>query len=274
MRPRPDGLRGTHLVAGIALVLLLSAVAACGAGDDATDGGPSGAPSADELDGRTFVADDLTLSFLDGRLSARPGCNTVGGPFTVADGRLVVAELATTTMACEDPALMERDAAFAAFVGAGPTITLDGPTLTLAAPGTTWVLTDREVVEPDRPIVGTWTLETVIDGGTASSVPAGVVSRLVIDDAPASGRTDARWSTGCEGTSAEVLVDAGAGTLTFTDLTPAPALDCPPPPTAEDDRRVHEAMDAVLSGTLGYEVDADVLALSAGERGLRFRSTG
>jgi heat shock protein HslJ len=271
---RPDGLRGIDVIGGIAVLLLLCAVVACGDGEDARGGGSPGAPGADELDGRRFVAEGLTMSFLDDRLSARPGCNTLGGPFTVAGGRLVVDELATTSMACEDPALMARDAAFAAFLDADPTVTLDGPTLTLAAPGTTWVLTDREVAEPDRPVVGAWTLETLIDGGTASSVAAGVVAGLTIDDDPTSGRTAALWATGCEGTSAGVVVDAEAGTLTFTDVTSAPAIDCPPSATTEEDRRVQGAMDAVLSGTVTYQVDADVLTLTDGERGLQLRSTG
>jgi heat shock protein HslJ len=255
------------LLLAIGTLALLLAGAACG--DGSTGDGPSGAPTAGDLDGRTFVTEGLTVSFLDGRLSAQPGCNTVGGPFAVEDGRLVVTELATTSMACEDPALMDRDTAFAAFVEAGPTIALDGPTLTLATADTTWVLTDREVADPDRPLPGQWSLETLVEGEIASSVPAGVTADLVI---PPSVGTSAVWRVGCETTAAEVVIDEAARTMTFTEARRDVIGDCQPSATPDEDARVHEAMDAVLTGTVSYEVDADVLTVTTSVLGLQFRA--
>lgn len=251
----------------IGILALLAAITACG--DGATNGPTSGVPSAGDLDGRLFLAEGLALSFLDSQLSAQPGCNTIGGPFAIEDGRLVVTVLSTTSMACEDPALMDRDTVFAAFVEARPTITLDGPTLTLATAGTTWVLTDREVAVPDRGVAGRWTLETLVDGDTASSVPAGVDAELIV---PPPTATVSTWTAGCGSTAAEVLVDEPARTLAFTGAERGAVEDCRPSAIPEEEARVHDAMDAVLTGTVSYEVDADVLTITNGARALQFRA--
>jgi heat shock protein HslJ len=257
-------MRGRLLAIGI--LSLLTAATACGGGS--AGDGPGGAPPARDLDGRTFLAEGLTVGFLDGRLSAQPGCNTVGGPFSVEDGRLVVTELAATSMACEDPVLMDRDIAFAEFVEARPRITLDGPTLTLTSADTTWVLTDREVVVPDREVAGRWELETVVDGATASSVPAGVTAELIV---PPTGATSSTWTVGCDATTAEVLVDEPALTLTFTGAGRGAVEGCRSS-APEDDARVHDTMDEILTGTVSYEVDADLLTITDGDRALQFRA--
>lgn len=118
----------------LAAALLTPLVAACG-GDDDT------AVTADELDGRTFVASsfepdgivdgsEITIEFVDGRLSANAGCNGQGGDYSIDDGDLVVGALMSTMMACDD-ALMTQDQRLAELLSSSPAITLDDDTLTL-----------------------------------------------------------------------------------------------------------------------------------------------
>ncbi|AXT48944.1 MULTISPECIES: META and DUF4377 domain-containing protein [Chromobacterium] len=74
----------------------------------------------------------ITLSFKDGGVSARAGCNGMFGPVSLEGGQLVSKQLASTLMMCP-PEAMERDRALAAFLGAKPAVKLDGDKLTLQA---------------------------------------------------------------------------------------------------------------------------------------------
>ena len=57
------------------------------------------------------------LVFANGRLAIEGGCNHIGGRYRVdGDGKLVVSEMQSTLMACEDAALMRADGAVAALL--------------------------------------------------------------------------------------------------------------------------------------------------------------
>lgn len=78
----------------------------------AVDG--QGRPIADVLPGGRAVH---TLAFADGRLGIEGGCNHIGGRYRIdARGRLVVSEMQSTLMACEDEALMRADGAVSALL--------------------------------------------------------------------------------------------------------------------------------------------------------------
>ena len=121
--------------AAVASLLVLLA-AACGDDDDG-----SVDVSADALDGRTFVSDqvdgqtlvagtEITLTFADEAVVALAGCNTMRGGFAVADGVLEVDAMAQTLMACPDD-LQAQDAWLAEFLGSAPVVTLADEVLTL-----------------------------------------------------------------------------------------------------------------------------------------------
>lgn len=75
----------------------------------AVDG--QGQPIAEVLPGGRAVH---ALVFADGRMGIEGGCNHMGGRYRVgARGRLVVPEIESTLMACEDQALMTADGAVA-----------------------------------------------------------------------------------------------------------------------------------------------------------------
>jgi len=78
----------------------------------AVDG--QGQPIAAVLSGGKAVH---VLAFADGRLAIEGGCNHIGGPYRIdARGRLVVAEIQSTLMACSDAALMKADSAVSALL--------------------------------------------------------------------------------------------------------------------------------------------------------------
>ena len=144
----------------------------------------SAAPAG--LDGRTFLSTAVTdgggardlvpgtrirLSFDDGRIGVQAGCNTMGASYRLDGGRLRITDAATTEMGC-DPARQAQDDWVFAFLGAGPTVALAGDELTLTAGSTAIRFLDREVAEPDLPLVGTtWTVVSLIGGDAVSSVP-------------------------------------------------------------------------------------------------------
>ena len=74
--------------------------------DNATD-------SAGKRIDALFVRADkpVTLNFIDGRLAVDNTCNRMGGGYTLAGDQLSVSRMASTMMACADPALMALDQA-------------------------------------------------------------------------------------------------------------------------------------------------------------------
>ena len=114
----------------------------------------------------------LQLGFNDGKVTASAGCNGMGGDVRPADGTpLVVDGLAMTEMGC-DPARHQQDTWLSESADGRPTLALDGDTLVVTGSTSTLNMRDREVVDPDRPLLGTrWTVDTLIQGDSASSVP-------------------------------------------------------------------------------------------------------
>ena len=248
------------------IVALVSAILLGTCGSGGASGPPE--PSDPGVEGRTFLSTGLEgrplvagstvrLAFQNGGVSANAGCNSMGGPYRIEGDRLIADELATTEMACE-PALMEQDRWLAELLG-GATIALDGDTLTLTRGVTRLTLLDREVADPDRPLLGTrWVVDGLISGGAASSVPAGIIAALTFSD----GRVDVE--AGC---------NSGGGTVEITDTTLAfgpislTKMACAPEAMA-----VEGAVVAVLSGTVAYTIDAGALTLTAGGTGLMLRA--
>lgn len=156
--------RGTLGLLGVGVLLV--GLTACGSSGSAGGGGTSAGSAASssapasgsapasasgseaarttrsDLDGKSFVATEvtgshtlapnstITLAFEGGSLSANAGCNTMVGRYALVGGKLTAPQLASTMMACAGD-LGEQDAWLSAFLSSGPTYTLDGDTLTL-----------------------------------------------------------------------------------------------------------------------------------------------
>lgn len=258
--------------AGLLVLPLLAGLAGCG--EQTVDGTDA---ATGTLAGRTFLSTGvtvdgtayplapgsrITLTFTDGGISAQAGCNTMGADARVADGRLAVdGPLASTEMAC-DPALMAQDTWLADLLASGPTVALEGSTLTLTSGGTIITLLDREQADPDRPLVGTaWTLDGIVSGEAASSVPAGVTATLRLTDA---GRME--LTTGCNRGSG--AVDVASGSMTISDLG-LTLVGCTGPQA-----EVEAAVLAVLGdGVTQYAIEAGTLTLTRGTAGLTYRAS-
>lgn len=169
-----------------ALLAFSLVVGACG-DDETVVGGPAtDDSSAQSLDGRQFwsvsVLENgaerplvegtrISVGFNNGNLRASAGCNSMGGPYQVDDNQqLTVTEMATTEIGC-DPERHAQDEFVAATLTAQPQLTLSGDYLILATDTVRIEFLDREVADPDRPIMGThWTVTGFIQGETATAM--------------------------------------------------------------------------------------------------------
>ena len=246
------------LLVFLALVTVMAA--ACSVG--------LGASPAPSVDGKTFVSTDvqgaalvpgsrIQLTFNDEDVNAHGGCNSISGPYTIAGDRFKVTRMASTAMGCEAP-LMQQDEWLvdlledARIALAGDTLTLDNGQIRLT-------LLDREVASPDKPLVGTkWVLDSIVDGDAVSSVPAGVTASMRIVDG------QLELDAGCNIGGGPVAVTAD--TLEFGPLMLTKRA-CQAGPSS-----VEQAVTTVLTGTVAYTIDADLLTIDAGGPGLVFRA--
>lgn len=241
-------------------LLLVALLAAC-----ASTGG------AATLDGREFLSTAVTvdgapmalvpgtgvrISFQEGQLSASAGCNSIGGAYRIDDGALAFDGGGMTEMGC-DPDRHAQDDWLVGFLAARPTVALDGTNLVLTSGGTVVALTDREVAEPDLPLAGTtWTVDTIISGDAASSVPPQAVATFRFSD---DGRVEIR--TGCNTGSG--TYEATETELRFTGVA-VTEMACDGAAGA-----LEAAVLPILGAdVIGYTIDASRLTLQAGSDGL------
>jgi len=216
------------------ILLLLGTTAGC-AGERATGDGAAGGTAgerpgapADALPaGRTFVSTGVTqagtakqlvtgtsirLRILDGsRIAVQAGCNTAEGSARLDAGTLVVDDLATTEMGC-DEALNQQDEWITGFFRARPAWRLDGENLVLTGKDLELKMVDNETAQPARPLVGTrWMVETLVSAGASSSVPAGTAAFMTF---AADGKV--AGSTGCNSFGGTAKVDGNK--ITFGEL--------------------------------------------------------
>jgi heat shock protein HslJ len=239
-------------------VPLLLVLASCGA--RAAD---QGAP--DPLRGRTFLAtavtDDgkprallpnteLSVEFTDdGRLIAQAGCNTMQGQVNTANGKLVLDDMASTAIGC-DQGGSEQDAFVAKVLGSSPSWQLADDRLTITSSTTTFDLAPRETVHPDKELVGTtWTLDTLVDGDVASSMPAGAPEVTLVFDGK-----QVVADTHCNGVGADYTVTGD--TIEFTGGL-STKMACAP-----EIMQGETAVTQVLDGEVTYEITADRLTLT------------
>lgn len=245
------------------LALSALALAACGSDDDTASGS---APTADDLDGTTFESTDvtghelvsdttITLAFQADAVSANAGCNTMNGGYTITDGTLEVATMASTMMACTDE-LMAQDDWLAEFLSSGPEIALDGNSLTLTGAESTLTL---DAVQ-DADVEGTtWMITGTVATEAVSSIPQGAEPSLTITDGQAA------IDTGCNRGSGSVEVTDT--TLTFGPIATT-KMACEP-----DLTDLEATVLAVLQGEVSYEIDGATMSIRTegpdGEIGLQ-----
>lgn len=258
-----------RLTALMCLAIAATLFGAC-SGSAGSSGPPSSVPggAAGDVNGRTYLSTgidgamlapgtQIRLAFKDGNLSASGGCNAMGGTYTISGDQLSATQMSMTDMACEEPRMRQDD--WLARLLSRATIALAGDTLTLSAGTVRLTLTDKEVATPDLPILGTrWVLDGVVSGDAVSSIPAGVTAWIRI----AEGRVDVQ--AGCNSGTGTVEVKADALTFGPIGLT---KKGCEPEVMA-----VERAITTILTGSVGYTIDANALTISAGNAGLSFRA--
>lgn len=246
----------------VALLLAVAVLSGCNL---------TGAPGR-TLEGRTFLSSAVTqggadrplvpgtqvrLHFQDGNVGASAGCNSIGGTYRLDGDRLVFEGGGMTEMGCDEPR-HAQDGWLAEFLGSRPAVTFAGDEIALASGDTVIRLTDREVADPDRPLVGpAWTVTSIRTDDMMMSIPDGGTATLRF-----TGRGGVELATGCNQGSATVT-DAGGGALRFSEilLTKRACVD-----VGGD---MEQAMLAVLQAeSVRWSIDAGDLTLDAGNRGL------
>jgi heat shock protein HslJ len=249
-------MRRISVLAVLLVGLFPTLLAACGS-DTGGSGGAGGMASS--LDGRRFLADDVSIEFRDGTVSASAGCNLVSGAYRIEGGSLVVGDLAMTEMAC--PGRDDRDTWLVGLLSSRPAVALDDDQLTLSTDSESVVLLDRHLVDPDRPLVGTrWELTTIVDGEVASSVPAGVEVPWIEFSEGGQGR----WYDGCNWGGASVEIVDGEMRIGEGEQTTRGCVD-------DGATAMSAAFGRVVGpGATTFEIDGPALHLQRGDAALGF----
>ncbi len=191
----------------------------------------------------------------DGRLVAAGGCNSIIGRVRLSDGRITLADARITEMACAEE-LMAQDRWLAALLDARPSWQLSGPHLRVSAGGTIIELTDRRVLDPDRPLEGTrWVGGAVSGGRVIPPAALAALGRVLL--VFAHGRVTG--SDSCQPLSGAAIVSGAT-----IDFGPGPALARGSSTgLAADELTRH--VRATLRGIVRYEIEADELTLNGAD---------
>jgi len=240
--------------------VVISALLLTGCGQATAGPGP-GSP----LWNRTFVSKALTgsnapqlvagttirLTFEQGQVQANAGCNALFGDLRIGTERLAVSGLGSTDMGCSAERLAQ-DAWLSSFLAAGPSWDLAGDDLTLRTPQGELTLTDQRATSAAaaRPLAGPrWTVESIVEGPTTSSAPAGVRAYLVIGDAGT-----VTGSDGCNRFSGKARRDAAR--ITFSGVA------SPKRPCAGAGRALQSVLATLLGGSATVQITGDRLTMT------------
>jgi heat shock protein HslJ len=161
-----------------------------------------------------------------------------------------------TEMACDEPR-SKQDDWVSAFLGSRPTVALTGNDLTLTAGDVVIRLLDREIADPDLPLVGpTWTVNSIVAGDAVSSIPDGVIATLTFGQ-----DGQVAVATGCNRGSGMYALE-GSRMHIVELVTTKMACD-----------GARGQMEAAVRTVLGaenltYAIEAGSLTLQAGAQGL------
>ena len=247
-----------------------------GGNEAGTDMGGARVLESDLVDGRQFVSNAveghdlvagtaIVVAFHDGTLTASAGCNRLVGPYHLedADGtsRTLVIDghgLVMTQMGC-DPDRHAQDRWLAGLLQGRPTLRVPGTGEMSISDGTSTVsFVERDVADPDRPLVGTvWTVDSILAGAAASSVPGSAVTFRFGDDGRLMVASKDCASVRCD-------YEAAGGVITFGAYR-ADDVQCPSP--------WGEALALLDAGTATVSVDGVRLTLTAPDgHGLSLRA--
>jgi heat shock protein HslJ len=248
-------------VTALAAVL---ALAACGSDNSGSAGAAAGPTrTALPLTGVHWSLDSVTV---DGKKSAAPagayveitpkgraegdsGCNHFGADATVKGDTVTVGEIVQTDMACEKNIMAFENALGAAFSGKLKAKLSDGTLALTTEKGDAIALTS----ERPAPLVGTtWSVNSLVSGETASSLPAGAQKKAHLTFAKDG---TVRGSLGCNTFTGTAKISGSK--ITFGSLATT-RRQCPGP-----EMNLERELIKVLDGTVTYELRHRGLSLTA-----------
>ncbi|TQN41412.1 heat shock protein HslJ [Blastococcus colisei] len=251
----------------VLLLVAVLALAACGSGASAGAGDVEGRWqfSGGTADGAALPQPSGARATLDldgGEAGGVSFCNHYFSSYRISGTSFSVDGLGGTEMGCE-PDVMAAERVYLAALGTVDTAVTDGEALVLTGDGVELRFT-RVTPVPESELTGTrWTLETLLDGETASSTVGEPATLELSDDGTLTGSTG---STGCRDLTGRFRIEGDV--VRLTDLR-AGTEDCPADVAAQDGHVV-----TVLGDGFQVSVDGDRLTLSDPDgRGLVYRAT-
>ncbi|MFJ6515635.1 META domain-containing protein [Streptomyces sp. NPDC091406] len=186
-----------------------------------------------------------------GRAKADFGCNHISVDAQVKGDRITLGKPVTTQMACDEDIEKFEKAAIDA-MGGEHTAKLSGEKLTLTTEGgDTMALSEEKPAE----LVGTeWTVNTLLDGETATTVPADLPKKKAPRLTFAEDGT-VRGNAGCNSFSGKATVKGS--TIVFGPTVSTRKM-CP-----EAEMETERAVLAALKGTKTYTIKGSTLTLAA-----------
>lgn len=117
-------------------VLSLTLLTACASASDNNHAFADSTWTFTSIDGAAPASEAAKLRFEDDRIGANVGCNGMGGPWRLEDGRLIAGPLVQTEMYCEGD-VWGQEKAIGALLAGAPVLELEGDKLTLKSSGHT-----------------------------------------------------------------------------------------------------------------------------------------
>jgi len=187
------------------------------------------------------------------------GCNSQSGSWSLCDGRLCVSELSRTEIGCP-AALDAQDVWFSNFFTSSPLVTQSGARLILEGTDASLTFLDREVADPDRPLVGpTWRMDTIIRGNGASAGASQSTDPTTLTFQP-----DGQLVVFVSCNTGTGPYTASNGTLTLSEIS----YSFPPCKPTGDPAVAAHVYQVLAPGDVAYQIDARRLTLTRQDVGL------
>jgi len=230
---------------------------------------PAGDPTAIAWELESGTIDDrpipivdghpITLAFTDRGAGGTAACNRYGGSLAMTGSDITFTDLAWTEMACIPEEIMDSERMYLEALPRLEVFAMSDERLTLSGDGVELVFTALPPV-PTSELTGTvWVLESLVVGGSLSTVTGERATLELFSDGSVLG------STGCRTLNGNYTI-AGAE-VQMTELTANG--DCP------RDLEDQDTQVVTVLGSFRATVEGETLTLtSSGNMGLRYRDEG
>jgi heat shock protein HslJ len=226
-----------------------------------------------DTDGHVIDALPTRLRIQSHSLTGTDGCNGFSATVTVTsravtlDGPVARTEILCAALRSGRPQARTMTAVDR-FFDASFNWRIENGDLILSRPGTDVLIYEhsRDAVVDPAAITATWRLTGIehdtSTGGTAEG--SGSMHTLVTFDVSGRVRIEHR----CYVNTADAAF--GTGTLDITHVVLDSATPCPALPDEQDEQRVDQTVDEVLTGAVAWHIDQDTLAITKGGTALTF----